>query len=586
MAFVKLFQRSFFLLLTLLLVFSSLTACQRAGKEEPTQAEQSSVEEQGSTSIVLSDKSSARYTVVRPSDSTDLLLEWMQAVMEYPAQHQKASLNLPWTTDKSEDRGREILLGYTNRPESREVMESIGYDDFAIVTKGDKIVVAAHREERLQQAVTYLCENLLKIESDENGNSSFVYLGDYSFVSQEKGFFFNAQNKLADYSIIYRQDSAVLKGAAEELQARIKEYCGIEIKVVSDSSPETSQEIVLGRTNRALSQKYFAKETGAYSFASVVVAEDQKLLIGSATDETTVLAVQRFAEEYIQSEYSYTFNLDAEIDLLDTGYSFSESPELAENAEMRIMSFNILCELWDSKAKDVESRMQIVLATLLTYSPEVVGLQEVSDKCYQSLNPLFEGTYAFVDTKTEKGKTNFSPLAYNVEKVTLLEHGVKTLASGNNPSLRVISWGYFERKSDGERFFVANTHWDLTAMPESRTKQAIEMGDFVVEMKAKYNCPAITVGDYNTQSHQEQFQTYLDHSKLSDAGLTAKVINRNYKSTHALFEEQVPAPDILAIDHVFYSSDIEALYYNMLIDKTVIDASDHFPVYADIRFKK
>ena len=582
----KLFQRSFFLLLTLLLVFSSLTACQRAGKEEPTQAEQSSVEEQRSTSIVLSDKSSARYTVVRPSDSTDLLLEWMQAVMEYPAQHQKESLNLPWTTDKSEDRGSEILLGYTNRPESREVMESIGYDDFAIVTKGDKIVVAAHREERLQQAVTYLCENLLKIESDENGNSSFVYLGDYSFVSQERGFFFNAQNKLADYSIIYRQDSAVLKGAAEELQARIKEYCGIEIKVASDSSPETSQEIVLGRTNRALSQKYFAKETGAYSFASVIVAEDQKLLIGSATDETTVLAVQRFAEEYIQSEYSYTFNLDAEIDLLDTGYSFSESPELAEDAEMRIMSFNILCELWDSKAKDVESRMKIVLATLLTYSPEVVGLQEVSDKCYQSLNPLFEGTYAFVDTKTEKGKTNFSPLAYNVEKVTLLEHGVKTLASGNNPSLRVISWGYFERKSDGERFFVANTHWDLTAMPESRTKQAIEMGDFAVAMKEKYNCPVITVGDYNTQSHQEQFQTYLDHSKLSDAGLTAKVINRNFKSTHKLFEDPVPAPDTLAIDHIFYSSDIEALYYNMLIDKTVIDASDHFPVYADIRFKK
>ena len=112
------------------------------------------------------------------------------------------------------------------------------------------------------------------------------------------------------------------------------------------------------------------------------------------------------------------------------------------------------------------------------------------------------------------------------------------------------------------------------------------MGDFIVAMREKYKCPAITVGDYNTQSHQEQFQTYLDHSKLSDAGLTAKVINRNYKSTHDLFQEQVPAPDILAIDHVFYSEDIEALYYNMLIDKDILNASDHFPVYADIRFKK
>ena len=95
-----------------------------------------------------------------------------------------------------------------------------------------------------------------------------------------------------------------------------------------------------------------------------------------------------------------------------------------------------------------------------------------------------------------------------------------------------------------------------------------------------------------TIQHQNG-ETRLDYTTpvrlaqaLADAGLTAKVINRNFKSTHDLFEDPVPAPDILAIDHIFYSSDIEALYYNMLIDKTVIDASDHFPVYADIRFKK
>ncbi len=42
-------------------------------------------------------------------------------------------------------------------------------------------------------------------------------------------------------------------------------------------------------------------------------------------------------------------------------------------------------------------------------------------------------------------------------------------------------------------------------------------------------------------------------------------------------------PDIKAIDHVFYSSDVEALFYNMLVDKILLDASDHFPVYADLK---
>ena len=62
--------------------------------------------------------------------------------------------------------------------------------------------------------------------------------------------------------------------------------------------------------------------------------------------------------------------VEADITVMDTGFTFSESPVLADGAEMRIMSFNILCELWDSKAVDVESRMQIVMATLLTYSPD------------------------------------------------------------------------------------------------------------------------------------------------------------------------------------------------------------------------
>lgn len=580
----KLLQRAAMILLALLMAFSSLTACQKAavqesGAETETTAEETPTEE--FKSILLSDEDGVYYKVIRPQAATDAVAEWMEDIVTFPTKQSK-KLTLSWTGDRTEAVAKEILLGYTNRPESREVMESIGYDDFAIVTKGDKVVVAAHREERLREAVIYLKEHLLSVETDDNGKKSFYYLGDYTYTGNQK-YLFGAENPLSEYDIVYREGSEALKAAAEQMQAKIKSTCGEELTVKSDAELETEREIVLGKTNRAISQKYLTG--GAYILSSVMINEGKKLLIGGVADTTTVVAAENFLDRYVQERYTYLVNLDANLNESESIYSFSESPAPAEGAEMRIMSFNILCELWDSKAVDVDARMQIVTAILLNYSPDVVGLQEVSDKCYKSLTPLFEGSYAFVDTKTEKGKTNFSPLAYNVEKVTLLEHGVKTLASGNDSRLRVISWGYFERKSDGARFIVANTHWDLTKMPESRTLQAIEMGDFIVEMKAKYNCPAITTGDYNTQDYQEQFQTYLDHSKLSDAGLTAKVINRNYKSTHDLFEEQVPAPDIKAIDHVFYSSDIEALYYNMLIDKTVIDASDHFPVYADIRFK-
>lgn len=587
------FKRALILFLSFILVISTLISCGKddVKKEETVASTTKAVtdaEDEPSKEtfpVVLSDANGIYYTVVRPEGSNAVMKEMVDALVRFSSDTAGVQkLDLHWSTDQQEVQGTEILIGYTNRPESREVLESLEYDDFAIVFKNGKIVVAAHTEHRLQEAVVYLCGNLLKIEEKENGNPKLLYLGDYIFHGEKKELLFDSQNLLSDYSIVYPSSSSILKTEAEAMRDRIKEVFGAELSVRADSTAEREQEILLGNTNRALSQKYFANGAEVYSFSSMTVVEGHKLLIGGATDEVTSNALKAFAKQYFQAGYSYTFNMGAKTDLLDTGFTFSETPALAQGAEMRFMSFNILSEYLAPKVS-VDERKNIVAATILTYAPDVIGLQEATSRWKKTLTAMLKGKYAFLDTRTERGKDNSSPLMYNMETVTLLEHGVRTLASGNSESARVISWGYFERKSDGARFLVANTHWDLTGMTESRTKQAIEMGDFIASMKQKYNCPAITVGDYNTQSHQDQFRTYLEHSGLFDAGLTAKVINRNFKSTHTLFEPPVPAPDILAIDHVFYSSDIEALYYNMLIDEDVLDASDHFPVYADIRFK-
>ncbi|MBQ8431426.1 MAG: endonuclease/exonuclease/phosphatase family protein [Clostridia bacterium] len=596
------FSLKFFTLcLTLLLVLLPLISCQSAstgnvGTTEsssnattamttatPTTAPLPEGVEPLETPLVLCTAKESMITVTRPVTSQDAITNLVQTLLEAPKALGARQLQLKWSTDRSDPKGAELLLGYTNRPETKEVLASIGLDDYAIVRRGEHIVVAAHSASRLTEAVEFLCSHLLRVGKDSNGEPVLLYLGDYTFVSEKQNFLFTESNPLSAYSIVYKSSSPALTQAAQALQSALQEAYGVTLPLVDDSTAEVEQEILIGNVNRPLAKEQLGNKDASYALSSVLVSDGKKLLIGSVTDSMTRSAVQNFCEDYIVDLFSNTLILESDIQIIGTAHRFTEAVELTEGADLRIMSFNVLCELWDAKATDVESRMAIVMATLLSYSPDVVGLQEISDKCYQSLTPLFEGNYAFVDTKTERGLTNFSPLAYNVEKVTLLEHGVKTLASGNNPSLRVISWGYFERKSDGARFVVANTHWDLTRMPESRTKQAIEMGDFMVAMRAKYNCPVITTGDYNTQEYQEQFQTYLDHSQLLDAGLTAQVVNRNYKSTHTLFAEPTETPDVRAIDHVFYSPDIEALFYNMLVDKILLDASDHFPVYTDFK---
>ena len=180
-----------------------------------------------------------------------------------------------------------------------------------------------------------------------------------------------------------------------------------------------------------------------------------------------------------------------------------------------------------------------------------------------------------------------SPLAYNTKTLTVLEHGAKGLEVGGNGH-RVMSWGYFERKSDGARFVVINTHWNVggdDAKTVQQTAQAKEMAEFALMLKNQYNCPIITTGDYNSRMSEVPVQTYVANSGFFDAGTTAKVINRAIKTTHSLFNENTRGEGE-AIDHIFASSEVEILYYNVLIDKCLAPSSDHYPIYADIKLNK
>ena len=321
-----------------------------------------------------------------------------------------------------------------------------------------------------------------------------------------------------------------------------------------------------------------------WGYYNLVMYEDCEF-----TGKLTIADGSKWSHEYVAGveDFQLTpFPADA--------YTHQDPTALAEGADMRVMSFNILCELWNDKAK-IPIRLNPVLAPIYTYKPDILGLQEVSDCWHTALSLFFEsddGIYTIVDAKTDRGVTNFSPLVYNTETMTLLEHGVETLSVGDE-RLRVLSWGYFERKSDGERFVAINTHWNVgDANDEKKTAdqvtQATEMAEFVLAMKAKYNCPVITTGDYNNRhepgNEEIPLGTYIQLSGMNDSRLSAKVANRSYKTTHTLFTE-CHRWGGAAIDHIFVSSDVEVLFYNILIDDYQRYASDHNPIYADINLK-
>ena len=569
-------------LLACLMLCTMLSAC-KSDRTDSVQTTSSSSESDTPTlleqPIVLCDSAKSYYRVVRPVSTLSPINDATTKILEYPSTQKATNLVLRWGTDSGEATAAEILVGYTNRPESLEVMKSIGYDDFAIVQKNGKIVIAAHRPERLLEATDYLCSNLLQIQQDENGQKSLIYIGDYVYKSSLHNFLLESDEDLKEYVIVTKKNSEFLLAASESLQGCLKDAYGIELPIVDQAEAERECEILIGSLDRPISQKYCQGEKTSEQLSYVTAVEGKKLLLASHYDQLANHMVDNLCRTYVKPEYSYIFNVPNTLSEIGSPISFSETTDLAEGANLRVMSFNILCELWNAAAV-IPKREIFVAAPILTYQPDILGLQEVSTAWYPSLEPLIGPTYAIVDRKDENGQTNFSPLAYNTETLTLLEHGVKNLYPGNN-SLRVISWGYFERKSDGARFLAMNTHWNVNSDETARSVQATDMARFVVSMKEQYNCPVFTTGDYNTYVTDPQFSTYTSISGLADGAQTAKVVNRNVRTTHTLFgsihNNGTP------IDHVFASTDVEILFYNVLVDKCLSGASDHTPIYMDVK---
>lgn len=94
--------------------------------------------------------------------------------------------------------------------------------------------------------------------------------------------------------------------------------------------------------------------------------------------------------------------------------------------------------------------MRLSAATILTYLPDVIGLQEVTSTWYKRLGPMIENKYQFVNQRTAENLVNYSGMAYNVETVKPIESGCELFSQGNSGNLRLMNWGLFETIAGGE----------------------------------------------------------------------------------------------------------------------------------------
>lgn len=572
----------------------SLAACAGGGKGDVTTASDTLPEtvaipagffDGPAEPVILCGKSEVRYKIIRPENTTDEVIDLMRRVSAAVGDGTgNTSLRVfdDWIKpgeDPSEY--NEILLGYTSRQETAEVMALIGIDDYAVVTVGSKLVIAAHTPERLTDAVDRFCSDL--VFEEIGGETCAVWKKDVYFAGEgSEPMLVPDSGTLAGYRIVYPAGSSTLKTAAETLAKAVKRHLKAELEVITDSKPRAGHEIVIGKAARDIVKK----NTSSLGGADTLIAADPgtgDLLIAAGSDQFATYAVDEFISRFINGYYSPVLLVPASFSEKKSAYKTDDKAELAEGADIRIMSFNLLCELWDDKVPIEEiGRHDSVMAILSYYAPDVVGLQEMSDKWYTALDKKFGSWYAFTDRKNEKGQTNFSTLAYNTEKVKLIEHGTQIFSQGNNTKLRLATWGLFERIADGRRFVVMTTHWDLGRNPQYQEIHSNEMAEIAVSLKNRFNLPVITTGDYNANESTVYIKNFLSKTGFHEAKYTADEIKLACKTYHTIGVSVSTAPAD-SIDHIFGSPDAKFLFYTVVVSQLAIDSSDHCPIYADVK---
>ena len=401
-------------------------------------------------------------------------------------------------------------------------------------------------------------------------------------------------SELSKYVIVYDNSNSDYQQYANQLKNKISEKYGVSLSVVSDrSSSKASHEILIGDTNR------YDHISRVMEYSVTVNQGVFRINVGgscSAENAITYLCENVFngREVLLGDGEHYRTSL------------LTGSRELTNGTTARVMSANMLADAFsDDSYKNANYRAEIFAGMLVSYTPDVIGMQEVDRSWSNVLNTYLskiEKTHGIKYSRywaTYEGKTNYTSLLYRSDKFNVENSGVevfswwKDMGANYNYHMRNISWAQFSSlENSSKKFIVANTHWSyrtehadgntyLTgaskpiATDELRTQCKDETNRFMTSLKNMYpNCPVFLVGDFNTSL------PYFTQWGWKPASFN--VISEQAKNNGTALST-VPTSDFF--DHIFGTGTYTIRCYEYFTDVNQHSKlTDHPFAYVDLAF--
>lgn len=252
--------------------------------------------------------------------------------------------------------------------------------------------------------------------------------------------------------------------------------------------------------------------------------------------------------------------------------------------EMKVMTFNLRYENDHDGVNSWSARKSLASGVIAENSADFVGLQEALHPQLADLLaalPQYDSIGVGRDDGREAGE--YSAILFDKERFAVLKSGTFWLsATPEKPGLgwdaacpRIATWGIFEERKSGQKFFFINTHLDHKG-EVARVEGARLIAKRIGELRE--NLPVIMTGDFNSLEQSPAMQELVGGSdpilRLARNLSRDKDFGGNTSFNGFALKETGEV-----IDFILVSSgiDVDAYHYLHKTEGGVI-VSDHWPV--------
>lgn len=258
------------------------------------------------------------------------------------------------------------------------------------------------------------------------------------------------------------------------------------------------------------------------------------------------------------------------------------SASAAEAAPLRVMSFNVRLPLAQDGPNDWPNRRDILVDVVARAKPDIIGTQELKRVQGDYLLARLPGYAWFGTDRRGRRDDEHMGIFYRRDRLQLIELGNFWLSdtpripgsiSWGHPYPRMVTWGLFEAKADGRRFYIYNSHFPYRAEDEAaRTKAAEAIAERIAALPAEV--PVVLTGDFNTVPGSPAHGLFS--RTLSDARLAAPEVTGPEGTFHAFTGNAERR-----IDWIFARGMRPVRFHTDDGASEGRYPSDHFPVIAD-----